>query len=51
MPFMTIHMKSLGITVEETAIVSGIVPPFTILAPSMLGMIADKLGNFKVSII
>jgi hypothetical protein len=50
MPFMTIHMKSLGITVGETAIVNGIVPPFTILAPSIMGMIADKLGNFKVSI-
>ena len=49
MPFMTIHMKSLGITVEETAIINGIVPPFSILSPSIMGMIADKLGNFKVS--
>jgi len=49
MPFMTIHMKSLGITVEETAIINGIVPPFSVLSPSIMGMIADKLGNFKVS--
>ena len=45
---MTIHMKSLGITVEETALINGIVPPFAILSPSIMGMIADKLGNFKV---
>ena len=50
MPFMTIHMKSLGITVEETALINGIVPPFAILSPSAMGMIADRLGNFKVSI-
>ena len=49
MPFMTIHMKSLGITVEETAIINGIVPAFSVLSPSIMGMIADKLGNFKVS--
>ena len=48
LPFMTIHMKSLGISVEETAIINGIAPPFAILAPSAMGMIADRLGNFKV---
>ena len=47
-PFMTIHLKSLGITVEETAIINGIVPPFCILSPTIMGIIADKLGNFKV---
>ena len=50
LPYMTIHMKSLGITVEEIGIIYGVVPFFAILAPSAMGMIADKLGNFKVSI-
>lgn len=45
---MTIHMKSLGISVEETAIIYGVFPLFAILAPYTMGMIADKLGNFKV---
>lgn len=45
---MTIHMKSLGISVSETAVIYGVFPPFAILAPSTMGMIADKLGNFKV---
>ena len=48
LPYMTIHMKSLGITVEEIGIIYGVVPFFAILAPSAMGMIADKLGNFKV---
>lgn len=46
---MTIHMKSLGISVEETAIIYGVSPLFAILAPYAMGMIADKLGNFKVT--
>ena len=48
LPFMTIHMKSLGISVSETAVIYGVFPPFAILAPSTMGMVADKLGNFKV---
>ncbi len=47
---MTIHMKSLGISVEETAIIYGVFPLFSILAPYTMGIIADKLGNFKVYI-
>ena len=46
---MTVHMKSLGISVEETAIIYGVIPFFAILAPGTLGVIADKLGNFRVS--
>ena len=29
-PYLTIHMKSLGITVEETAIIFGVVPIFAL---------------------
>jgi len=48
LPYMTIHMKSLGITVAETAIIYGVYPIFAIFAPFSMGVIADKLGNFKV---
>lgn len=48
LPYMTIHMKSLGISVAETAVIYGVFPLFSILAPYTMGMIADKLGNFKV---
>jgi MFS family permease len=49
LPYMTIHMKSLGISVEETAIIYGVFPLFSIFAPYAMGIIADKLGNFKVT--
>lgn len=47
-PFMTIHMKSLGLTVKEIAIIYGVAPPLFALSPFAMGIIADKLGNFKV---
>lgn len=47
MPYQTIHMKMLGITVEETAIVYTVLPFAQILASPMAGFIADKIGNYK----
>ena len=49
-PFVAIHMKSLGISVEETGIIYGIASVVSVLAPVDLGLIAYKLGNFKVII-
>lgn len=42
-------MRELGINVEETAIMSGVTPVIAILMPPLAGMIADKIGNFRVS--
>ena len=50
MPYMTIHMKSLGITVAETAIIYFVFPLFSIMAPGSTGMIGDKMGNFNASL-
>ncbi|XP_025829071.1 uncharacterized protein LOC108740930 [Agrilus planipennis] len=46
-PYLTIHMRELGINVEETAIMSAITPVIAILMPPIAGMVADKIGNFK----
>lgn len=43
-------MRELGINVEETAIMSAVTPAVAILMPPLAGMIADKIGNFRVSI-
>lgn len=42
-------MRELGINVEETAIMSAVTPVVAILMPPLAGMIADKIGNFRVS--
>ena len=48
---MTIHMKTLGMTIEETAVIYGVYPFFSIASPYTIGMVADKMGNFKVIIL
>ena len=48
-PYLTIHMRELGISVEETAIMSGITPFVAIIMPPVAGLIADRIGIFKVS--
>lgn len=42
-------MRELGINIEETAIMSAVIPVVAIIMPPLAGMIADKIGNFKVS--
>ncbi|GLV43083.1 uncharacterized protein CBL_14239 [Carabus blaptoides fortunei] len=41
-------MRELGINVEETAIMSAVIPVVAIIMPPVAGMIADKIGNFKI---
>ncbi|KAI5635584.1 MFS_1 like family domain-containing protein [Phthorimaea operculella] len=46
-PYLTIHMRELGINVEETAIMSAVTPVVSIVMPPLAGMLADKIGNFR----
>ncbi|XP_073990994.1 uncharacterized protein [Rhodnius prolixus] len=47
-PYLTIHMRELGINVEETAIMSAVTPIVSIIMPPIAGVIADRIGNFKI---
>ncbi|XP_076033207.1 major facilitator superfamily domain-containing protein 6-like [Oratosquilla oratoria] len=47
-PFITIHMRSLGITESELAIISALQPIVALVGPSLAGMLADRIGNFKI---
>ncbi|XP_050598666.1 uncharacterized protein LOC126926383 [Bombus affinis] len=47
-PYLTIHMRELGINVEETAIMSAITPVIAMVMPPLAGMFADRVGNFKI---
>ncbi|EFX61912.1 hypothetical protein DAPPUDRAFT_302678 [Daphnia pulex] len=49
LPYAAIHMKSLGISVEETGAIYSVNAVLSVLIPICSGMIADKLGNFKMS--
>lgn len=45
---MTIHMRQLGITVEETAVVYTVLPFIQVIGSPIAGFIADRLGNYKL---
>ena len=50
-PYLTIHMRELGISVEETAVMNAVTPVIAIIMPPLAGMVADRIGNFRVSIL
>ncbi|XP_076033185.1 major facilitator superfamily domain-containing protein 6-like protein A isoform X2 [Oratosquilla oratoria] len=47
-PFMTLYMRSLGITKEELAFILSFTPILGLLVPPLSGVLADRVGNFKV---
>ncbi|XP_072758531.1 uncharacterized protein [Anoplolepis gracilipes] len=47
-PYLTVHMRELGINVEETAIMSSITPLVAVIMPPLAGMLADRIGNFRI---
>ena len=46
-PFLTLHMISLGISVSEIGIQFALTPIATLIATPLVGIIADKMGDFK----
>jgi fucose permease len=48
-PYIAIHMKSLGISVKETGVIYSVCALLGVFIPICVGIVADKLGNFKVA--
>ncbi|XP_055333029.1 uncharacterized protein LOC129584744 [Paramacrobiotus metropolitanus] len=46
-PFFTLHMKSIGISLLETAIISCLLPLLSCLFVPFSGIVADKIGHYK----
>ena len=49
--FISLHMKSLGITVREIAVVLLLMPILSSIGPPISGSLADRFGNYKVVLI
>lgn len=47
-PYLVIHMRSLGLSTEEIAVVNGVLPAADMVGPPLAGFLADKIGNFRV---
>lgn len=46
MPYLTIHMKDIGIEDVDIALMYAILPFCVFIAPPLVGFMADKLGNY-----
>ena len=45
LPYLTIHMKDIGISDIDIAFIYSILPFTVFIAPPLVGFLADKLGN------
>lgn len=50
-PYLTIHMQSIGLTMEQIALVYLALPFTTFLAPPVTGYLVDKFGRYKPIVI
>jgi len=46
LPYLTIHMKDIGITMDQVAIIYAVIPFTVFVAPAAVGYLADKMGSF-----
>lgn len=51
MPYLTVHMQSIGLTIEEIALIYLALPFTTFLAPPVTGFLVDKFGKYKPVVI
>ncbi|XP_076312093.1 major facilitator superfamily domain-containing protein 6-like [Tachypleus tridentatus] len=47
-PYFTVHLKSLGMSIRETAIIFAVQPLVAFFVAPVIGALADRIGNFKV---
>ncbi|KAG8234738.1 hypothetical protein J437_LFUL000973 [Ladona fulva] len=47
LPYLTIHMQSIGLTVEEIAVIYLALPFTTFLSPPLTGFLVDRFGKYK----
>ncbi|XP_063588960.1 major facilitator superfamily domain-containing protein 6-like [Penaeus indicus] len=50
LPYLTLHMQQLGITLKEIAVISAFLPLANIFGPPIAGLFADKTGNYRLAV-
>ena len=48
MPFLTLHMKQLGMNENEITWINSILPLTSLVGPPFVGFLADRLGHYKL---
>lgn len=47
-PYLNLHMKHLGLGIQQVAVINAVIPILFIFTPPLSGFLADKVGNFRV---
>ena len=47
-PYLNLHMKSLGISVQEVSVINAVIPILFIFTPPLAGFMAERIGNFRI---
>ncbi|KAK3863611.1 hypothetical protein Pcinc_030637 [Petrolisthes cinctipes] len=47
MAFLTVHMRSIGLTIPELTWINSVLPLTSLIGPPLVGMLADKLGHYR----
>ena len=47
LPYLTVHMKDIGITIGDIAVIYAVLPFTLIIAPALIGFLADYFGNYS----
>ena len=47
-PYLNLHMKSLGLSITEVAIINAVIPVLFIFTPPLAGFLSEKIGNFRI---
>nr|XP_053646239.1 uncharacterized protein LOC128698164 [Cherax quadricarinatus] len=51
LPYLTLHMQQLGLSVMEIATIYTVLPVASILGPPISGLVADRCGRFKAVVV
>ena len=47
-PYLNLHMKSLGISVQEVAVINAVIPILFIFTPPLAAFMAERIGTFRI---
>lgn len=50
-PYLTVHMKSVGLTLTESGVIYALLPIVSCIGPPIGGALADRIGNYKLILI
>nr|XP_053648580.1 uncharacterized protein LOC128699829 [Cherax quadricarinatus] len=47
MPFLTIHMRYMGLSIQEITWINSVLPLTSLVGPPLVGILADRLGHYR----